>query len=224
MVRQYRQGLRAEQSAERRTRILGAARALMSDADRFQVDEIARRADVSVPTLYAHFGSKGGLLSALTAQIEQEAGLFEGFARVWAATDGETALRTMLRATLEFWAQAWTFITFSLHVRRTDPEFGARIDRLDRSRLGHLVVICRRLDQEGRLRPGATPETAARLAFSLSTPYVYEAMVAFGRLPASKTTSLVTEAAAQAVIRAGTKPVRADSIDWTALGLKPPVT
>ena len=123
MVRQYRQGLRAEKSAETRARILAAARGLMPEADRFQVDEIARRAEVSVPTVYSHFGSKVGLLSALTAQIEQEAGLFEGFARVWSATDGETALRRMLQATLEFWAHAWTFIEFSLRVRRTDPEF-----------------------------------------------------------------------------------------------------
>ncbi len=224
MVRQYRQGLRAEKSAETRGRILAAARALMPEADRFQVEEIARRAEVSVPTLYSHFGSKVGLLSALTSQIEKEAGLFAGFARVWLAQDGETAVRTMLRATLEFWEQAWTFIAFSLRVRRTDPEFGVRIDRLDGSRLGHLVVICRRLAEEGRLHPGVTPETAARLAFSLTTPYVYEAMVVTGRIPSAKAVAFVTDAAAQAVIRPGTEPIRADVIDWIALGLKPPLT
>src|SRR5438270_9295864 len=41
---------------------------------------------------------------------------------------------------------------FALRRRQTDPEVGARIDRLDRSRLGHLVVICRRLGEEGRLK------------------------------------------------------------------------
>ncbi len=224
VVRPYKQGLRAEKSAETRTRILAAARALLPEADRFQVDEIARRADVSVPTLYSHFGSKVGLLSALTAQIEEEAGLFAGFARVWQSRDGESALRTMLEATFAFWEYGWSFVGFSLRVRRADPEFGARIDRLDRSRFGHLVVICRRLDQEDRLRSGTTPETAARLAFALTTPYVYEAMVVHGGIPASEATDLVGDATVGAVIRPGSQPVPAKSINWKALGLRPPVT
>lgn len=224
MVRPYNQRLRAEKSADTRARILAAARSLLPEADHFQVDEIARRADVSVPTLYSHFGSKVGLLSALTTQIEQEAGLFSGFARVWQAVDGETALRTMLQATFDFWREGWSFVEFSLRVRRTDPEFGARIDRLDRSRFGHLVVICRRLHQEGRLQHGSGAETAARLVFALTTPYVYEALVVHGGIPAPKATELTIDAAIAAVIRPGSQAVVAESIDWAELGMKPPVT
>lgn len=222
MVRQYTQGRRAEKSAETKTRILDAAVALIPDADRFQVEEIARKAGVSVPTVYSHFGSKGGLLSAIVGRVEREAGLFAGFGQVWQASDGETALRAMLDATLRFWDHAWTFIEFALRVRRVDAEVGTRIERMDQSRRGHLVVICRRLAHEGRLRGEMTPEAAAALTFSLTTPYVYEALVDGGvsRLDAI---GLAVEAAITAIVRADVAPLTEPAIDWVALGLRPPV-
>ena len=199
------------------------ARTLLPQADQLQVEEVAQRAGVSVPTLYSHFGSKGGLLSALVGQIERELGLYGGFERVWQCQDGESALRMMLEATLHFWHQAWSFIEFGLRVRRTDPEIGARIDRLDRSRLGHLVVICRRLDQERRLKPGLGPAKAARLVFALTTPYVHEALAVQGRLPVAAGRSLIVDAAVDAILQPGTQAVTESSIDWVRLGLKPPV-
>jgi AcrR family transcriptional regulator len=224
MTRPYKQGLRAEKSAETRTRILAAARELMPEADHLQVEDIARRAGVSVPTLYSHFGSKGGLLSALTGQVESEAGLFAGFARVWQCRDGEAALRIMLDSTMRFWQEAWTFIEFALRVRRTDEELAARIGRLDESRLGHLEVICKRLRQEGRLRPGVTPAKAARITFALTTPYVYEALVVHGGLPSRAARQIAVDAAVGAVISPETEPVQVSAIDWNRLGLRPPVT
>ena len=130
MTRAYNQRLRAAKSAATRTRILSATRDVLPQADQLNVDEIARQAGVSVPTLYSHFGSKGGLLSALVDQISGEAGLYAGFERVWACEDGESALRTMLGTTLAFWHDAWIFIQFGLRVRRTDAELGARFERL----------------------------------------------------------------------------------------------
>lgn len=224
MTRAYTQRLRADQFAETRTRILARARELLPNADGIKVEEIARRAGVSVPTLYSHFGSKVGLLSALVGEIETEAGLFVSFERVWRCPDGESALRTMLEATLGFWQQAWIFIDFGLRVRRTDPELGARFDRLDRSRLGHLVVICRRLRDERRLRKGATPERAARLAFALTTPYVFEALALQGGVPAPTAVRMIANAALDAVISPGSVPIRSDAIDWPRLGLRPPVS
>jgi TetR/AcrR family transcriptional regulator, regulator of cefoperazone and chloramphenicol sensitivity len=223
MTRIYTQRLRADKFAQTRTRILVAARELLPEADGIKVEEIARRAGVSVPTLYSHFGSKVGLLSALVGEIEKEAGLFVSFERVWRCHDGEAALRTMLEATLRFWQQAWTFVDFGLRVRRADPELGARFDRLDRSRLGHLVVICRRLRDERRLRAGVTPARAARLAFALTTPYVYEALALQGGVSALAARRLVVDAAVDAVILPGTNPAPSAVIDWATLGLKPPV-
>jgi len=222
--RSYTQRARADKTAQTRARILRAARELLPHADALGVEEIARRARVYAPTVFSHFGSKAGLLSALVDQVQGEAGLFAGFERVWQSPDGEAALRTMIEATFRFWQQAWTFVEFGLRVRRTDPELGARFDRLDRSRLGHLVVICRRLRQELRLRRGLTPAQAGRLAFALSTPYVYEALVVQGGTSAPAAERMVVDAVVGAVVRLDSRAAPSQAIDWARLGLKPPVT
>jgi hypothetical protein len=105
-------------------------------------------------------------------------------------------------------------------VRRTDPELGARIDAFDERRLETLVVICRRLDEEGRLPRGLTSARAARLAFSLSTPYVYEALVVQNGLPAAAARELAVEAVVRVVIEPGSRPVPSDPVDWARLGLR----
>ena len=222
MARSYTQRLRAEKSTQTRAAILAAARDLFAEADELKVDQIADRAGVSVPTLYTHFESKGKLLSAVVGEISREVGLFAGFERVWRCHDGESALRTMLETTFRFWHRAWSLAEFGLRVRRIDPELGARFDRLDESRLGHLVVICRRLAQEGRLKTRTSPARAARVAFALTTPYVYEELVVHGGLPLSSAARIAVEAALDAVIRRGSDPVRSECIDWTKLGLRPP--
>src|SRR6266550_7408104 len=167
MPRSYTQRVRAEKSTHTRAAILAAARGLFGKSDELRVEQIARRARVSVPTLYTHFESKGKLLSAVVGDISREVGLIAGFERVWRCNDGESALRTMLEATFGFWHRAWSVVQFGLRVRRIDPELGARFDRLDESRLGHLAVICRRLAQEGRLKTRTSPARAARAAFAL---------------------------------------------------------
>ncbi len=222
MARSYTQRLRAEKSTQTRAAILAAARDLFAEADELKVDQIAHRAGVSVPTLYTHFESKGKLLSAVVGEISREVGLFAGFERVWRCHDGESALRTMLETTFRFWHRAWSLAEFGLRVRRIDPELGARFDRLDESRLGHLVVICRRLAQEGRIKTRTSPARAARAAFALTTPYVYEELVVHGGLPVSSAARIAVDAALDAVIRRGSDPVRSERIDWTKLGLRPP--
>jgi AcrR family transcriptional regulator len=224
MTRPYTQRLRAEKATHTRAAIMTAARDLFPIAGELKVEQIARRARVSVPTLYTHFESKGKLLSAVVGEISTEAGLFAGFERVWQCNDGESALRTMLETTFRFWHRAWSMVEFGLRVRRTDPELGARFDRLDDSRLGHLLVICRRLAQEGRLKPRTSPAHSARAAFALTTPYVYEALVINGGLPMAAARRIAVDGALNAVLRPRSRPVYSERIDWAKLGLKPPVT
>jgi AcrR family transcriptional regulator len=186
------------------------------------MEEIAGLAKVSVQTLYSHFGSKGGLVVALFDEEMGRAGLYVGFERVWSSPHGEGAFRAMLDATMKFWQRAWPLIAFALRVRRIDRELGARIDTFDQGRLDHLGVICRRLQEEGRLRSGLSPARAARLAFGLTTPYVYEALVVQNRLPASVARELAVEAVIGAVLKPGTRPVLSDKVDWARLGLRLP--
>jgi len=218
--RRYTQRLRADETARTRARILAITRERLADADQLSVQEIARLSGVSVQTLYSHFGSKGGLLAAVTEEISREVGLLAGFDRVWLSRDGEAALRTMVETTLRFWHDAWSFVQFALRVRRSDVEVEDRVALLDDSRLADLVVICRRLRQEKRLKPSLTPVKAASLVSALTSPYVYEELVKRGGMSAPAATRMVVDAAADAVLRPGTQPARATEVDWAKLGLK----
>ena len=205
---------------ETRRRILAVAREQLPAADALRVEEIARLAEVSVQTLYSHFGSKGGLFLAMADEIEKEAGLQAGFEAIWRAKHGEAALRTALDAALKLWDSSWNFIAFTLRARRTDAELRVRLEGFDKSRLGHLEVICRRLQEERRLADGLTAAGAARLAFALTTPYVYEAMVVEGGLSARASRSLLINSVSRVVLKSGSQPVPTQSIDWNRLGLR----
>jgi AcrR family transcriptional regulator len=214
--RSYNQRVRAERARQTRARILAATREQLPEADQMRVEEIATSAEVSVQTLYSHFGSKGGLLVAMFEEVMEDAGLYAGFGRVWASRDGETALRAMVEAALGFWADAWPLIEFCLRVRRTDRELGARIDGFDASRLQDMRVICVRLAEEGRLREGLTAEDAARLAFALTSPYIHEALVIQAGTPAEVARRQVADLVTRNLVRVDTQPVREGrSVDWS---------
>jgi AcrR family transcriptional regulator len=205
---------------ETRQRILAVARKHLPTADQLGVEDIAELAQVSIQTIYTHFGSKGGLFLALADEVEREAGLFVALDRVWRCHHGEEALRIALDGAFGLWQNAWDFIAFGLRVRRTDAELGARLDGFDRGRLGLLLVICRRLQKEDRLAGDLPPGRAARLVFALTTPYVYEALVVQAGIPPQVARQLVVEAVIGAVLRPDSRPVIEDSIDWKRLGLR----
>src|SRR4051812_4074732 len=71
----YRSPLRERQAAETRGRISAAAMELFTEQGfaGTTVAAIADRAGVSVPTIYAAFGSKGAILTALMTRFEENA-------------------------------------------------------------------------------------------------------------------------------------------------------
>jgi AcrR family transcriptional regulator len=74
--REYRLGKRATVIEENRGAILDVAGRLFVDVGfhRTSVEEVARLADVAAATVYYQFGSKAGLLQALSADVQQRAG------------------------------------------------------------------------------------------------------------------------------------------------------
>jgi AcrR family transcriptional regulator len=74
--RPYQAGLRAQQAAVTRDRILDATVRVMAGglAD-LTVPAVARMAGVSVPTVYRHFATKRDLLAALQPHLQRRAGI-----------------------------------------------------------------------------------------------------------------------------------------------------
>ena len=216
--RAYVQRGRAAAATRTRASILAAARDLIPETESgVGVDEIAARAGVAVQSVYDHFGSKGGLLMAVLEDAQRSAGLYDAFARVFRSPDGETALRRMIGATEAVWHGAWPYIEFMLRSRRIDPVVKREVAILDASRHAHLWAICRRLQDEGRIRGRHSAGWAADQAFALTHPVVYEELAVRRGWTLAATTSAITTAVAAAVLEPGSTPVRSPTPDWPAL-------
>jgi len=75
-ARAYRSELREQQAEGTRRRILDATvRVIAGGLADVTVPAVARAAEVSVPTVYRHFGTKRDLLAALQPHLQQQAGI-----------------------------------------------------------------------------------------------------------------------------------------------------
>src|SRR5262245_63673539 len=200
-------------------RIIRATRLMANRGSDLPVDEVARRADVSVQTIYSHFGSKRGLILAAIDDMQREVGLYDAFEAVFASPHGEAALRKMITATFDLWDRGWQLVAFTLRARRSDRELGAQLAEVDTMRRMHLWVICRRIDSEGRLRMPGASELAADLAFALSTPTVYEELVQVRSWQVGAAGERIADIIVRELVDDSKPPVTDPPPDWNALGL-----
>ena len=120
--RPYRSVRRAASVDGTRSRILSAARLLLSGGKglpAFSVEGVAEQAGVTRLTVYNQFESKQGLLEAMFDDLAREGGL-AALPRVFALADAHAALREAVTVFCRFW---------DFH-RKVMPKFGAMI-RLD---------------------------------------------------------------------------------------------
>ncbi len=206
-------------AATTRQRIIRAVRQMVKRGSDLPVDEVAVRAGVSVQTIYAHFGSKRGLILAAIDDMQREIGLYEELEAVFASPHGEAALRRMVDATFRLWDRGWPLVALTLRARRVDREFGAQMAEIDTMRRTHLWVICRRLDAEGRLRTPGAAEPAADIAFALSTPTIYEELVHVRGWPSDHASATVAGIVVDAIVDPATPAVTDPAPDWGSLGL-----
>jgi len=209
---------REARRAETRARIIEAARTLIPGAgNSLPVNAIAREAGVAIQTIYDQFGSKGGLLIAVVNDVQQSAGLFDSFGAVFRSSDGETAMRRMIEATVSFWDRAWPYLEFLLRSRRVDPVVGREMDFIDRLRHAHFWAITRRLEDERRIRAGSSADETADEAFALTTPTVYEELVVLRGTSLGAAIGTVTRAVLGTILEPGAVSTLDEAPDWRAL-------
>jgi AcrR family transcriptional regulator len=159
--RPYRLGQRQATTDQTRARIIAAARELLVASNGFSgfsIDAVARQADVARMTVYYQFGSKIGLLEALSDSLAAHGGM-EQLAAAFSRPDPLDALTEYIAVFSRFW-NSDRLVTRRLRaLAALDPDFEQVVRARDEWRRGGIRVIVRRLvEKYGRPAPAAFDE------------------------------------------------------------------
>jgi AcrR family transcriptional regulator len=178
--RPYRSRLRAEQAAQTRLRILEASGDLFAERGygATTIDAVAARAGVAVDTVYATFGTKKGMLSALIDLRVTGSG--EGSDVL--AGEGPRALRKVSNQRQMLAGFAADIVPRIERVRPIDDvmQSAAAIDseiaelraRMQENRFSKLRTFIEWLAANGALRLDIDVDEAATIAWTLTSPEV----------------------------------------------------
>ena len=178
--RPYRSRLRAEQAAQTRLRILEASGDLFAERGygATTIDAVAARAGVAVDTVYAIFGTKKGMLSALIDLRVTGSG--EGSDVL--AGEGPRALRTETNQSQMLAGFAADIVPRIERVRPIDDvmQSAGAIDvevaelraRMQENRLSKLRTFIEWVAANGPLRENVGVDEAATIAWTLTSPEV----------------------------------------------------
>lgn len=173
--RRYDSERRSEQARQTRLAIRSAARELF-EQDGFAattVAAIARRAGVSVPTVYAAFGNKSGLLREMMDELEDHAAQGEDVAaELFAEQDPARQLALFVHWIRSLFERGGPLLRMAREAR-TDPDVEAMITTGNERRLEGTTLLTAGWDATGALRPGCSAETAAQTLWLLTTAELY---------------------------------------------------
>lgn len=177
MPRPYRMTARADAAEANRRKVIEAARAAVLDgpAPRFSMGDVARRARVARSTLYEQYGSQAGLIGAVMV----DAGLRGGFERVLELFNLPDAAEAMRRALQEGARMIGSDYELERRIRilaQLDPQVMEGQARAAEYRAGGMRYQAGRLADQGKLRPGVSPEHAAMVLYVLTDFATFETL------------------------------------------------
>ncbi|MGH9493551.1 MAG: TetR/AcrR family transcriptional regulator [Candidatus Sulfotelmatobacter sp.] len=177
--RPYKSDTRGRQAADTRRRIVHAAHQLLRREGfaGMTIAAVARRAQVSVPTVYAIFKSKTGILTALLNQSMFGPDYEEVVRHAQSATDPETRLRRAAAVARQIRsAQSATF-DLMRGAGVVAPELAKLERQRERLRYEGEESVIEFLRDAGGLRPGLTYQEARDLFWMLTGGDVYRMLV-----------------------------------------------
>jgi AcrR family transcriptional regulator len=137
---------------------------------------VAARAGVTRRAVYLHFTSRAELVSALYECLGEAEGLRVSLSRVWTSPDALAALDEWAHHIARTHPRILAVARAHDQFRRTDPDAGRNWQQV----MDGWLKGCRRLmswlDDEGRLAPPWTVETAADMMYGLMSFDVLERM------------------------------------------------
>ncbi|WP_214406973.1 TetR/AcrR family transcriptional regulator [Pseudonocardia lacus] len=158
--------------------ILGAARELFAERGyaRTPIRLLAERAGVSPQTIYAHFGSKAGVLRGLVDLLDEEAGLVELMAEAEGLSEPAALLGLLARAARQVRERCGDIVAILHSGAAADPDIAAtEAEGARRNRLAVEMAV-------ERIRAGGHPvvDRAVDVAVALMSAGVHESLVRDG--------------------------------------------
>lgn len=167
--------LRDQREALTLRAILTAARRLFTERGyaRTPIRVIAQQAGVAPQTIYAHFGSKAGVLKGLVDLMDDEAGLPDLMAKADVLDDPTDLLGLLATASRHVRERCGDIIAILNSGAAVDPDIAAsRAEGARRNRLG-VEMLVDRIRQSGH----AVHPRAVDIAIALTTGDVFDSLV-----------------------------------------------
>ena len=190
--RRYDSAGRRERARQTRDVLTDAARDLFLSKGyaATTVAAIAAAARVSVETIYKGFGGKPGLVRAIVEKGLAGEGAIPAEQRSDAVWESEPDPRRILTTWGEFITEISPRVSPILLLARdaaaSDPEIAGLLDQVDAARLERMSHNARRLHEAGHLRLDITPDQAADVLWTYSSPELYELLVIRRGWPAGR--------------------------------------
>ena len=174
--RTYQSDRRQTAASETRSRILEAARSLLSASGqaRFTIDAVAERANVARMTVYHQFGSKPGLIAALFDDLATRGGIGR-LPEAFMASDPMAGLEILVQVFMHLWESERLLIQRLRALSTLDPDFRDHEDRNQRRRQA-IAVLLLRLSP-----PPADLDDKADLMTAMTSFESYETLAVSGR-------------------------------------------
>jgi AcrR family transcriptional regulator len=181
--RRYDASRRREQARLTREALIASARRLFLDGgySATTIASIAADAGASTDTIYKSFGGKAGLLRAMCEDALAGAGPVPAEQRSDAMQAAETDPYRMLRGlgtlTTEVAPRIAPLLLLLAAAAETDPAVTHLRADLDAARLTRMTQVAQTLAGKAELRPGVSPQEAAEIMWTYSSPELYGLLV-----------------------------------------------
>jgi AcrR family transcriptional regulator len=177
--RAYESPARQRQADETRARIAAAARLLLTQNgyDGMTIPAVARAAGVAVPTVYAIFGSKKGIVSELLDQArfgDEYQTLVNDVQQVTAPLERLAFVPRIARRVYESEVPIEDLLRGAGMLA---PELAAVEDERDCQRFDRQVIVIDALQKAKLFRPGLTRDTARDILWCLTSRDLYRMLI-----------------------------------------------
>jgi AcrR family transcriptional regulator len=174
--RAYQSERRSSASKDTRIRVLDAARSLLirPGGATFTIDAVAEQADVARMTVYHQFGSKPGLIAALSDDLASRGGIGR-LPEAFMAPDPRAGLEILVQVFMHLWESERLVVQRLRALSALDADFVDHEDRNQRRR--HAIsVLLQRLTP-----PPADLDDKADLLTAITSFESFETLAAGGR-------------------------------------------